>query len=744
MKVSRFGGRLAAKYLTGVAASSLGYAPAIAQDLQASQDSSEAGQQEIIVTAQRRSERLVDVPMSVVAIAPDAVEKAGVVSIMDINKLAPGVNINFAGCCSQPSIRGISALTTGVGFENNVAIYVDGFYAPDNVSINGDMANLESIEVLKGPQGALWGRNATGGAILMNTRAPSDHFTGKVEAGYASFDELTLSGYVSGPISDHLRFSLTGYNRKSDGFYDLHDANGNRIGNAAPIHQASVRGKLEVDLGRDTTATLGANYGYSSDPRGNIFTYIDHAAILKGKPFKAYYNDETAARAKLKEGTLKLVHQADFGTITSYTGYAVRDTLLAYDYDGSPKSIYAISSDWKQKTFQQAIDANITSVRGINLVVGGSYYHDDQSTPNQLGYSGTYVFSLTQQTLKAEALAAYADLSIDLTAGLVLEISGRYTHEKKSTELFKSNPATGDVTFPRTEKTVSFDNFSPRGTLRYQIGPSSNVYASISTGFRSGGWNPNGAPTPAELEPFDSETITAYEVGYKTGSRAFHFETAAFYYDFKNLQVGQTKFVDVGGTQQLFNVVYNAPKAEIYGIDALISAEPLDNLSLRLGGALLHARYRDFTDIAATGLNATTGYNISGQLQDWSNKEMARSPKFSGNFSADYTFENVLAGNLTVGGNLTYTSSFVPNSPSLYGPLGPAGQEMEQRYRQGAYALLNLQAGWTDASERYKISVYVNNVTDHVYMLSYNGGGYGDYASWGQPRTYGVRITANF
>ena len=135
--------------------------------------------------------------MSVVAISQESVAKSGVVSIHDINRLAPGVQINFAGCCTQPSIRGITTLTTGVGFENNIAIYVDGFYAPDNLSINGDMANLAGIEILKGPQGALWGRNATGGAILMSTKAPSDVLAGKLEVGFARYNESTVHQPIS-------------------------------------------------------------------------------------------------------------------------------------------------------------------------------------------------------------------------------------------------------------------------------------------------------------------------------------------------------------------------------------------------------------------------------------------------------------------------------------------------------------------------------------------------------------------
>ena len=223
--IQKFGNRVSLIAL-GVGAIALPLSPAIAQSAAEGAGASTGNASDIIVTAQRRSERLVDVPMAVVAVSNETIEKTGVVSIQDINKLAPGVSFNFAGCCSQPSVRGISNLTTGIGYENNVAIYVDGFYAPDNISINGDLASLESVEILKGPQGALWGRNATGGAILMNTRKPSDFFTGKAEAGYASYNELTLSGYVSGPLSDFARFSVAAYNRNSDGFYDHYSLRG--------------------------------------------------------------------------------------------------------------------------------------------------------------------------------------------------------------------------------------------------------------------------------------------------------------------------------------------------------------------------------------------------------------------------------------------------------------------------------------------------------------------------------------
>jgi iron complex outermembrane receptor protein len=170
--------------------------------------------------------------------------------------------VNFAGCCTQPAIRGISTLTTGTGFENNVAIYVDGFYSPDNLTINGDLANISSVEVLKGPQGTLWGRNATGGAILINTRQPSKTLTGELDLGVGSFKERLVSGYISGPITDRVRYSVAGYYRKTDGYNKQLDATGQVVSDKlTPLSQASVRAKVEADITDKLTGTFAYNYG---------------------------------------------------------------------------------------------------------------------------------------------------------------------------------------------------------------------------------------------------------------------------------------------------------------------------------------------------------------------------------------------------------------------------------------------------------------------------------------------------
>lgn len=732
--------------LAGAAAIGLIGTPAFAQAADSVADGTTPG--DIVVTANRRAERLVDVPMAVVAVSSEAVEKSGVVSVHDINKLAPGVQINYAGCCTQPAIRGVSTLTTGVGFENNVAIYIDGFYAPDNLSINGDLANLDSIEVLKGPQGTLWGRNATGGAILMNTKRPSDVFTGKLEVGYASFDELTLSGYLSGPLAKGVRFSISAYDRKGDGYYKLQDVTGKVVGNAAPVHQQSFRGKLEVELGEKTTVTLGANYSLASDPRSSLFTVLQYPSSVipppparADQPYTASFNYPTASRASVTEGTAKIVHEAGFGTITSYTGYAERKTFMSYDFDASYNTVLHSEASWKQKTFQQTIDFNITAINGVDLVVGGSYYRDNLFSDSQksVGSFGTNARSVAE--LDAEALAAYLDASIHLSERLVLTAGARYTNEKKRFRYSRYSLATGALQRGPFDEDVSFNAFTPHATLRYELAPKTNIYASISRGFRSGGFNPNGANALGIFPPFRPEKITAYELGFKTAGSMVQFETSAFYYDYRDLQVGITKLdPDVG----LISSTFNAKAAEVYGIDGILTVSPVEDLNLKLGLAYVHGRYTDFAGVNGIGLNSATNLNVGDQPQDLTGYQMARAPTFSGNFSFDYTIRNVVGGSLGLASSIQFTSSFVTNNPSLYGPLALPALQTQQRFRQSAYATANAQITWTDANEHIKLTLYVNNLTDKLYRMSYNGNFQGDYAVFAQPRTWGARLAYQF
>jgi iron complex outermembrane receptor protein len=707
--------------------------------------------QEVVVTAQRRVERLENVPMSVSAVTSATIAKSGVTSIHDLSQVVSGAQVDFAGVSTQPAVRGVSTLTTGVGFENNVAIYVDGFYEPDNISINSDLANLSSMEVLKGPQGTLWGRNATGGAILINTKPTSKVLTGDLEMGYARFNDRLVSGYLSGPITDRVRYSVAGYYRKSDGYNKQVNSTNTAVlsDKLTPISQASVRAKVEADVTDKLTATLAYNYGLSYDARGEFFQVFQHAsalvpAVRSIEPFRLSVNVKPIAGAIMNEGTAKLAYQTPIGTLTSYTGYAHRKTEVQFDFDSSTSSIIESVSHYAEDTFQQTVDYNINAIKNLDLIVGGYYYFDQLKNLGTASIGGNRINNRSFWRQGTKAYAFYADGTYHFTDELSLNVGARYSHDHKSMSTFVTNTA-GTAYLPGTiqpSDDADFSAFTPRVSLRYEFAPRTNVYASFSKGYRTGGFQPS---ANTRLVPYAPEKITAYEVGFKTAQSTFRFSAAAFYYDYRDLQVGITVPDPISG---VINLTLNAKKAEIYGIDSDVDWEPIEHLHVRAGAAWLHGRYKDFHNATNISLNPATSTNGSQILFDWAGLQMARAPKFAANIGADYEFQDVIqGGTLLVAANASYTDSYPLSNPSVYGTLPGMSPEFsrEQRFLGSAHTLLNANATWTDGSGHYKVTVFGNNLTNVKYRITYNGStATGDYNSWGEPRTYGVRVGYSF
>ena len=286
----------------------------------------------------------------------------------------------------------------------------------------------------------------------------------------------------------------------------------------------------------------------------------------------------------------------------------------------------------------------------------------------------------------------------------------------------------------------TFNKLTARASIRYEVAPNSNIYASWSQGFRPGTFQ-LAAPAPGvPWPPSKAETINSYEVGFKTAQHGFRADLSAFYYDYKNLTVSVT--VPNPNGAGVVALLGNAPKAEVYGVDGQFSLTPAEGLTISGGAAWLHARYRDFPNAVGTGLSAA-GFNAGGQQQNWSNQQMVRSPNFSGNIGFDY--EMPLAdGKLRLSSNGTYSSSYVPNNPSLYGPLAAPALQNKQRFRQGQYFLVNAQVSWTDPTDHLTLTIFGNNLTNKAYRLTYNGGFFGDYGTKSQPVTYGATAAYKF
>lgn len=782
--------------LTGLSATALAWtAPVQAQ----SSSSGPAQGGEIIVTAQRRSERLVDVPASVVAISGDKLIDSGITRFQDFGQSVAGVQIGVTGPLTQPSIRGISTTTSGTGAENNVGVYIDGFYQASQNQINQDLANLRSVEVLKGPQGTLYGKNATGGAILINTLTPGNDLKGRLTASYGKLDDLNISGYVSIPvIKDVLSFSVTGNLHKNHGYIEdincfADPANRTVPGpgtdsthdcRTAPFESRSLRVKVKINYFSNFSVTYGYNYYYTFDGRTLAYQVSDHpSATIKsvlagtaGQPYKQAFlmrdrtslNTQPVVKNQGDEYTaLAEWNLGELGTLTSRTSYAIENGGPGnFDIDASPVDSQTISSTTRNETFIQTLDYAYSNDK-LTVLLGGMYFHQTQNSVlsrttsanartavNPLG-----VLALSKGYLNTpDSYSGYVDVTYNLSDKLFLTAGGRYTSETKSAGTFGGvAPFTNldtvrfvDQRGPGQPPQTKFNNFTPRAVLRYNVDNGFNVYASYSKGFKSGTYN-TGANNILPVEP---ETVNAFEVGAKLRRSTFHIEASAYYYDYKNLQISKVVLNPI--TNVLQSGITNATRSRIYGADLSGEFNVTRKLNVSAGVAYLHARYREFPGASGTDTIINPGFpNHMTQItsstfpQDWSGLPAVRAPTWSANFSATYTVD-LAGGTLKLVGSGYATTEYAPKDNSIIRFVNPngspiAGQTLDKRrFVQPAYATFNALANWTDPSDTYTIGAYLRNVTNTRYRITYTSSAAGDYATFSEPRTYGVQVSAKF
>lgn len=815
---------LAAALCCSALTAPLTISPAYAQTPEATTDESV-----IIVTAQRRAEALEDVPMTVNYLSSETLTNAGVNSVRDLANVTTGFALGQGGSVPQPAMRGVTTLING-SYENNVAVYIDGVYQTVPAAMNIDLPNIANVQVLKGPQGTLYGRNATGGAILVQTITPGSTWEGQASATYANFDDKRLSAYVAGPLNDMFGIALTGYTRRTDGYFKKlsRTEGGETDGDAFGLKQDAFRAKLATDFNDSIRATLGYAYTRSEDGRGVHFSPIENAALSYRLPGGTYpggaaggdlllpdklgqtaYDFNPTVEVKQNEAYLNLEFDTAIGQIRSLTAWQDSKSRTEYDFDGSYLPAFYSTGTQGDRTIQQTLDYHIDAIQGLDLLIGGQYFNiksnfkDPQTTYYGYVFQGitNYVYNGTEIPLSSyiidnqytfdrtkEAFAVYADATVNITDSLSLNVGGRYSVEDQTVESSKvgrggfgvANPVfifdpTTSAIAPGygAKKSSSYDKFTPRLSLRYEINPSTSVYASYTQGFKSGEWNsavPNN--DPRLWVDVDQESITAYEVGLKSASSTFRFDLAGFYYDYTDLQVSTTTFVPGFGTLVLLQ---NAPEAEIYGAEGNFEWEVTDNAHIRGGATWLHARYGDDFFFSGVSVNpASTGVSTNSdalknfvnttRTQDLSGKQMARAPNFSAYLGGDYRIP-MGEGGFVLAANLKYTDSYVVTNPSVWGGdlnyTGLPGQTVDngevlagtpyadksgkQRFRQDGYVLLNASITWSDANDNIFVRLWGNNLTDERYKLHYSGTStFGTYAPMAEPRTYGVTLGYKF
>lgn len=684
---------------------------------------------EIVVTAQRRNERLVDVPISISVLTGNALEQAGVRSTEDLTATVPGLNFATNGAFAQPTVRGIGTTVTSAGNDANVAIYIDGVYQPNQISNFSDLVDLEQVEVLKGPQGTLFGRNATGGAIRVTTKRPSFSPEARATASYGRFNDIRLTAFSTGPLSDKVAVSFALLYGDDDG-YVRNRGTGNKV---ADTNARSMRGKIlfqpsdAVELlfsgshskrSSNPAFTLGVLNGNSTALRlpGSIQPTGPREVSLTFDPFISINSDQLSLSAKADLG---------FAELSSITSYAKIKTNLATDVDRTNLAQVRAEIPGKEKTWSQEFNLVSQGDGNIKWFLGVFYYNDDSSNATIINNGSLFNFI----RLKTEAFAPFGEVNVNM-GDLTLIAGARYNIEKKDYSIVRG---AASVLRDRTYKT-----FTPRVGLRYSLSSNSTVYGTFSKGFKSGGFDGILAAGALAVNPVFPEKVDAFEAGFKYGKGSTSFAASAFYYDYSNIQF-QAFNPNAGGLTQVFN----AAAAEIYGGEIEGSVKLSEGLTLRGSLAYTHSQYDNFPGatifcprgapsygnaaIAIGALNPCTGKVNSDSA---TGNQLIRTPEFTASLGPSYRTRLNNGGTLEMSGNLFYSGKF------FWDP--------GNRLKEDNYILLNSEVGYTFPGDRLKLALWGRNLTNKLYSIYLTEAAAGDSVAYARPRTYGIRAELRF
>ena len=686
----------------------------------------EAADNEIVVTALKRSQSLQDVPASISAVSGDDLSAQGLSDIRDLAKVIPNLNWGEHFGTTLITIRGAGSNVDSGATEPTVALYVDGIYLPRSDMATFRAVDLDRVEVLRGPQGTLYGRNAAGGAINFISQQPTDEHSAKVEISTGSRDAIGISGYISGPLTPGISVRLSGGREKQDGYVTVlntgQQLNGvntayGRLAVAIEPEGSAIRNDISVRYERNTAAVA---YQQAIGP------LIFPAAAYTSEPNKILADDPFGGRRETFIASNILTWEAsDQVTLKSLTGYIDHNSHARVDDDGSLAG-FQYTDDFVRtsKTFSQEFSL-VGNTGNLDWITGLFYFHEkyygnlpvtlQADLAPSLGLPVGATINLGQRA-DISNLAAFFDVDYHLSESVSLNIGLRYNHEdNKYQEIFSLTPVVPEFSANLPKKA---DKLIPKIALKVELAPDINSYIQWSKGYKSGGVNlPSGS---GEILPlYKPENISAFEAGIKSQflDRTVTFNLAGWYYDYKDLQITQ----DVPPST---TIVQNA-NAQIYGAEAELRWSPVPNFNLTVAPTLQHAVFDKFV----------TFDPLVGQNVDLDGSQLPRAPKFSINAGASNTFDlrGSFLSSLRLDANLMHSSSVV---------LRYENQDLLER--QKAYTLVNFSATLSDVDEMTQLTAFLNNAFDVTYKQHVINFGLGYMGNYGPPRTWGLKLSRKF
>lgn len=691
--------------------------------------------EEIVVTAQRRSESLQSVPIAVTAVTAARLEASGIRDATDLAIATPSLQSNVSVGYFLPRLRGIGSTATGAGIEGAIANYIDNVYIASAPAPNFAFNNVERVEILKGPQGTLFGRNATGGVINIITKDPSHTTSGNLDASYGNYDTVSGNAYITGGLSDTAAIDLafTGSNQgEGFGTYFATGADASRTKT-----QYNVRSKLLWEPTSSTQIRLSGDYAHSAGDYPNPRDLIGGRPPAFGLAQQGSAWDSSAdypTDYDFNGGgvTLRADQGFDGFDIVSVSAYRESTYRLSFDFDTTPTPALAIIQDRRDDQFSQELQLQSSSASQIKWVLG-VFYFDARSENLQTlliesalqSPASPFFPLLSTDTFAAQttqSIAGFAQATVPLGQSTNLTAGFRYTHDTR--ELVDGALDTtliGGTALPTTSlpnQSRDFDAPTWRLSLDHEFVPGVLAYVSYNRGFKSGGFNAQ-VPTEPSYQP---EEIDAYEVGMKADlfDRRLRVNPSVFYYDYQNIQV---PIVNAAGGLG----ITNGPNAEVWGAEVEAEAVVTDNFRINFGLTYLDDRFGDYPDAIfyipqAVGYLTTTGNAKDNRLPFTSD--------LTTTLGFNYTLPLTAEGAVVIQGDWSHNDGFYTDADNLR--------------RQRAYDTVNASARWTSSSGRYWVGVWGKNLTDDAVLTLQTTADFAAFSSYAAPRTYGVTAGTKF
>ena len=722
--------------------------------------------EEIVVVSQKRAAavNVQNVASAVTAFDENAIGSAFADNLSDLGRLAPNVQLNQAGTFSGFAnffIRGIGISNTIRTVDPAVGVFIDGVYIGYGPTSVLDTLDVASVEILRGPQGTLFGKNVTGGAVTVQTRRPEFEFGGNIAATLGAFDRIDVQGAINVPIVDNTLAARVAFmSRNNDGFFDNQELDTTKSDIDVTVIRPSLRWtpteELDVSLitefyrdKGDSSASqnldsrieprlLGADRTPTPAIVQRVFGYVP-----PGDKYDISHNLEGYVDAEVKNIVVDANYDLGHGTATLVTGYRDVRYDTSTDFDGSPFTVFHFPDNRED---QNQISAELryasTFLDTVEFTAGLFYFAQEMEIGERREFfaggtaeNPTIARSAGLAVTDDKSYAIFGEASFTVTDRLSLVVGGRYTDEEKEITLCPFTPVIFDsLSFADCPAVLndseSWGSFAPKLGVNWQATDDILAYAFWTKGFRSGSFNAR-APLAEALGPVDEEEVSSYELGLKSQllEDRLRFNLAAYLSDYRNIQRTISDTVLIGGVPQVLQVPRNAAEAEIWGFEAEATAVVFDGFRFEASVGYTNASYDAFAGIDA---NRDGVYDPATDDPLATGLEFERVPEWQYTVAANYETEIGDLGFLNFRTAYQWLDSqFVDtlNSPSL---------------RLDSYGLLDVSASYIDPSQRYEVSVFGRNLNDAKFHdFGFDGGTH--RAVWGgQPRTWGIRLRAFF